>query len=82
MYTISMRIKLTKWGNSLGIRLPKVFAMHIGLREGSEVDIFVHKDSIVISNARPSLSSLLDTITPEMLHQETDTGDVRGHEVW
>jgi antitoxin MazE len=81
MYNYLMRIKLTKWGNSLGIRLPKVFAIQMGIENGGEVDIEVQNNSIIISHAR-SLDALLDQITPDMLHGEVDTGASIGKEIW
>jgi antitoxin MazE len=34
-----MRAKISKWGNSLGIRLPKALAEETGLRAGQMVDL-------------------------------------------
>lgn len=82
MYNYLMRVRLTKWGNSFGIRLPKVFAMHIGMQEGGELEMDVRNDAIVLSNPDHTLKSLLDQITPEMLHRESDTGASVGKEVW
>lgn len=82
MYNFDMRIHLTKWGNSLGIRLPKIFAVQMGVDTESEVEIEVHKGAIVISKPKESLSALLKTLTPDMLHGETGTGDAVGKEVW
>ncbi|CAL8971130.1 hypothetical protein RHODGE_RHODGE_01975 [Rhodoplanes serenus] len=36
-----MKVKVSKWGNSLGVRLPKAAAEAAGLSEGSEVDVVV-----------------------------------------
>lgn len=82
MYNIVMRVRLTKWGNSWGIRLPKIFAMHIGMQDGGELEMDVRKHSIVLSNPEFSLAVLLEQATPATLHGESDTGDVVGKEVW
>ncbi|OGQ45129.1 MAG: hypothetical protein A3H42_01895 [Deltaproteobacteria bacterium RIFCSPLOWO2_02_FULL_46_8] len=34
-----MRTRITKWGNSLAVRLPKKAADRIGFKEGTEVSI-------------------------------------------
>jgi antitoxin MazE len=34
-----MKVKVAKWGNSLGLRLPKQFADELGLKPGSTVDL-------------------------------------------
>jgi antitoxin component of MazEF toxin-antitoxin module len=35
-----MKATIQKWGDSLGIRIPKVIAMDLGLVNGSEVELF------------------------------------------
>jgi antitoxin MazE len=82
MYTYSMRARLTQWGNSLGVRIPKVFAVQMGMSDGSEVDVALHGSRLVVSQPLPSLKKLLRSITPSMLHGETQTGHVTGREVW
>lgn len=81
MYNYAMRIRLTKWGNSLGIRLPKVFAVNMGMRPGDAVRMEIRDKSLILSKEE-SLEEILAHITPEMLHRETDTGDFQGREVW
>lgn len=34
-----MKVKVAKWGNSLGVRLPKQYADELGLKAGSTVDL-------------------------------------------
>ena len=34
-----MRVKISKWGNSLGVRLPKALAEQTGLHDGQVVDL-------------------------------------------
>lgn len=81
MYNSGMRIRLTKWGNSLGIRLPKVFAVHMGLQTGEEVDVELRKNTLVVSPV-DSLAALLERVSPENMHGETDTGQFVGKEIW
>lgn len=82
MYNPDMKTRIQKWGNSLGIRLPKVFAVHMGMEAGANVDVQLDDDRIVISKSGESLDALLSSITPDMLHGETDTGDAVGNEIW
>jgi antitoxin MazE len=76
-----MLMNVTKWGNSLGLRIPRVIADKIGIHEGTSVDISIENHHIVIKKGY-SLGSLLDQITSENIHEETLTGDVRGKEFW
>jgi len=77
-----MRVQVTRWGNSLGIRIPKDIAAEVGLTEGSRVDIETDRDQIVITPARPryKLEELLGGVTPEAMRAAFDWGVDRGRE--
>ncbi|HHY38595.1 MAG TPA: AbrB/MazE/SpoVT family DNA-binding domain-containing protein [Clostridia bacterium] len=77
-----MQARVRKWGNSLGIRIPRLVAKKAGLAEGVEVDFRVHDNAIIISPKRYSLESLLSRVTPENLHEEVSTGQPMGREAW
>ncbi len=77
--------KILKWGNSLGLRIPKTFAEQVGVEEGSMVDIALDGDRIVISAAKTNeyrLSRLLSQVREDNLHDEISTGEATGREVW
>ena len=78
-----MTSKIQKWGNSLGIRIPKSIIEKANLNENSEVEI-ENKDGAIIIFPRQkklSLDTLLSEITKDNLHQESDD-EVEGREVW
>lgn len=80
-----MRSRVQKWGNSLGLRIPKAFAEDTGVMAGSEVELEVQDGRLLVTPvARPtySLESLLADVTPENLHSEVDLGEPVGNEVW
>ena len=74
---------IVKWGNSLGLRIPQSIAEQIKLSEGSQVVLEVVDGNLVIKPKRTkySLDALLEDITQENLHEETDTGRSVGNEV-
>lgn len=74
--------QVQKWGNSLGVRIPKAIAMKVGLEEGSEIEFEIEEDKIIIKRKQQKLKELLAQITPENLHKEVSTGDAEGREVW
>jgi antitoxin MazE len=74
-----MHIHVAKWGNSLGVRIPRVLANKIGLHEGTPVDVSI-KDSHIIISKEYSLNSLLDQVTPENIHEEVQFGPACGKE--
>lgn len=78
-----MSVKIQKWGNSLGVRIPKTVIEKVNLSENSEVEIESKNGTIVIFPAKKeySLDSLLEQITKSNLHSEEDF-KVEGDEVW
>lgn len=79
-----MRVALRRWGNSLAVRLPATAARAMAVRDGSEVELVLEGQQLVIRPVDPgaSLSALLARVTPENLHGEVSTGTPRGQEVW
>jgi antitoxin MazE len=77
-----MQVQVARWGNSLGVRLPKELAARLGIAEGSRVDMRAEQDRIVISVARPvyTLDELLVGTTPKAMHEAFDWGDDVGRE--
>jgi antitoxin MazE len=47
-----MLTKIKKWGNSQGIRIPKVFLENLRISEEDEVEIISDQEKIVITKAR------------------------------
>ena len=78
-----MAVKIQKWGNSLGIRIPKTVIEKTNLGENSEVEIESKNGTIVIFPAKKeySLNVLLEQITKSNLHSEEDF-KIEGNEVW
>ena len=77
--------KVQKWGNSLGLRIPKSFAQDASIEEGSAVDLTIADGNLVVRAVRPKeyeLGELLAGVTEENLHGEISTGEPRGREVW
>jgi antitoxin MazE len=82
MYTHTMRTTIRRWGNSLAIRIPKVFALQLGILSGEEVDVSLDAGSLRITSAARNLDALLAEVTPENIHGETLDDDLRGKEIW
>lgn len=79
-----MRARVQKWGNSLGLRIPKPFAEETGLEVNGEVEISVRGGKLIVEAVEPTftLKSLLDKVTPENIHGEVSTGKRVGKEIW
>ena len=80
-----MITKIQKWGNSLGLRIPKSFAAEAQVEAGSSVDISVEDGGLVVRPMRRKkyvLSELLRRVTSRNIHDEIATGEPVGREVW
>jgi antitoxin MazE len=77
-----MQVQIARWGNSLGLRIPKELARRVGLREGSRVEIEAEGDRIVISSPRRRyvLAELLKDVTPQAMREAFDWGPDLGRE--
>ena len=61
-----MKVKVAKWGNSLGLRLPKAAAEAAGLEPGVEVDVTVEGRDLRIRRPLPIKRYLLEDLVAEM----------------
>lgn len=82
MYNSSMKIILHKWGNSLGLRIPKAFAVELGITSGEEIEISLAENCLRITPTTYHLNALLQKVTPENMHEETFADAPQGYELW
>jgi antitoxin MazE len=80
-----MKTKVSKWGNSLGLRIPKVLAQEMEVNEGSEVEISLENGRLVVKVVKvetEDLTDLLARVRPDNLHGEIETSGPAGTEIW
>jgi antitoxin MazE len=80
-----MQTKIQKWGNSLGLRIPRSFAAEAQVEEGSTVDLSVENGRLLVRPLRArkyALSELLKKVNPRNVHGEVPTGKPLGREGW
>lgn len=85
IYLARMETNIQKWGNSLGVRLPKHITENRSLKVGSRVVVSETEKGIVITavkKTRRTLGEMLKDVTKSNLHRETDWGGSVGNEVW
>ncbi len=77
-----MHVQLSKWGNSLGLGLPRALAREIGVREGQVVDVTADAGRLIVEPATkaPRIEDLLKGMTPEAMREAFDWGDDLGRE--
>ena len=76
---------VSKWGNSLAVRIPQAIAKEARISEGDSLALDLARDgSIVLRSARRKyeISELVSRITSRNRHRETDWGKPQGEESW
>jgi antitoxin MazE len=80
---LPVRATVSKWANSLGVRIATGLAEDAGLTEGSSIDLGVENGRLIVEPvAVKSLESLLAKVSPKNLHGELLVDAPRGREVW
>ena len=77
--------QLSKWGNSLAIRIPQALAKEARLSEGDPVSLDLASDGSIVLRSRGrkySIEELVAGITPRNRHAETGWGPPQGKETW
>ncbi|HSM50927.1 MAG TPA: AbrB/MazE/SpoVT family DNA-binding domain-containing protein [Thermoanaerobaculia bacterium] len=80
-----MNAKIQKWGNSLGLRIPKPFAEEVGLRDKAEVELRLVEGALVVRPLqKPTyrLDDLLSRVTSRNRHEAVSEGGPVGREAW
>ena len=77
---------IQKWGNSQGVRIPKILLDSINWSENEEVSINIEEDKLVIKKAktqnRKNIKELFKDYKGEYKPEEIDWGEPEGEEIW
>ncbi|MCB1603225.1 MAG: AbrB/MazE/SpoVT family DNA-binding domain-containing protein [Gammaproteobacteria bacterium] len=82
-----MLTKIQKWGNSQGIRIPKIILESSLIELGEEVDISIENGRIVLTptkriHGRFAIADLVAEMPKEYNISEEDWGESEGKEEW
>lgn len=82
-----MQTKIQKWGNSQGLRIPKVVLDEVQSSIGDEVEVYSQEGKIIIEpvkriRGKVSLKTLVNKIPKNYKPQEVDWGKPLGTEEW
>ena len=77
-----MHVQLSKWGNSVGLRLPRALASQIGVQEGQKVNVIAEGGRLIIEPIAVawSLEDLLVGMTPLAMADAFNWGEDVGRE--
>lgn len=78
-----MLTTISKWGNSLGIRIPKSILNASGMKEMDDVTVSVEGNNIIITKAMPAnIKELFEGYSGTEKLEEIDWGEKQGEEIW
>lgn len=80
---MGIQVQIAKWGNSLGLRVPRAVAESVGIGEGTRVDIEARPDGTIVvrkAKSRYTLEELIAGMTPDNGHPALIDDAPRGSE--
>ncbi len=80
-----MQARVQRWGNSLAVRIPKPFALEIGLEQNTLVTVSISEGKLLLEpiiEPKYTLEQMLAEVTEDNLHHEVETDEAVGNEVW
>lgn len=77
---------ITKWGNSLGVRIPKTIVEIVGLKENDRLGIKADGINVVLTKIKPDMPKSIDELFAGYKGstnvEELDWGEPKGDEIW
>ena len=77
-----MQAVVQKWGNSLGFRIPSLWAKDNNVKSGSKIEVIAEKRRIIIIPQKKSLDDMMAMVNDDNIHSEISTGHAIGNEEW
>lgn len=79
-----MTTTIQKWGNSQGIRIPKVILDTVKWNENEEIIILVENEKLIIekANNRKNIKELFKDYKGKYEPVDIDWGETVGDEIW
>ena len=77
-----MQAVVQKWGNSLGFRIPSLWAKENNVKSGSKIEVIAEKGKMVILPQKKSLDDMMAMVNDDNIHSEISTGHAIGNEEW
>ena len=77
-----MQAVVQKWGNSLGFRIPSLWAKDNNVKSGSKIEVIAEKGKMVILPQKKSLDDMMAMVNDDNIHSEISTGHAIGNEEW
>ena len=81
------QVQISKWGNSLGFRIPRGIADSLDIQAGDTLELTPAENGLLVKKAatkvkRYALADILDSFAQSESYPEVDFGTARGEEIW
>lgn len=81
-----MTTTIQKWGNSQGVRIPKILLDTMNWSENEQIVILVDNGKLIIEkskeNKRKNIKELFENYKEDYTPEEIDWGGPEGDEIW
>ncbi len=80
-----MTTNIQKWGNSQGLRIPKILLDSLKWKEGEQLEMILGEGEIILRPAkarRKSIQELFADYQEDYQLSEVDWGEPEGKEIW
>ena len=74
--------RISKWGSSLAVRIPKAIAEEWGVKEGTAIELSRDNKGLLLKKRSITLEEMVDAIDPDNLPPYLWDDEPRGREVW
>ncbi len=74
--------RISKWGSSLAVRIPKAVAENWGVKEGTAVEMSQDDQGIRLCKRKYDLDEMIASMDPDNLPPYLWDDEPRGKEVW
>ena len=74
--------RISKWGSSLAVRIPKAIAEEWSVEEGTQIELTRDAQGVNLRKRKYNLDEMIASLKGADLHPEIDWGPPRGKEIW
>ena len=75
--------RISKWGSSLAVRIPKAIAEEWGVKEGTAIELSRDDQGIRLRKRKYNLDEMIASMKNAVfLHSEIESDGPRGNEIW
>ncbi len=79
---MALKTRVSKWGSSLAVRIPKAIAEEWGVKEGTQIELTRDGNGVNLRKRKYDLDEMIASIDPDNLPPYLWDDEPRGKEVW